>query len=37
MMSDLYLLPSNWLAYKLSSKSNKVLLLGPICPNLGFE
>ena len=36
-MSDLYLAPSNWLDYKLSSKSSKVLLLGQICPNLGFE
>ena len=36
-MSDLYLAPSTWLLDEFSSKSNKILLLGPICLNLGFE
>ena len=32
-----YLGPSNWLVCKFSSKSDNILVLGPICPNLGFE
>ena len=36
-MTDLYLAPSNWLIYKFSGKSIEILLLGAICPNLGFE
>ena len=36
-MSDSYLVPSNWLGYKFSSKSNEILLVVQFCPNLGFE
>ena len=36
-MSGSYLGPSNWLVGNFSSKFDDILVLGPICPNLGFE
>ena len=36
-MSGSCLDPSNWLVCKFSSKYDEILILGPFCPNLGFE
>ena len=36
-MPNSYLEPSNWLVCNFSSKPDKILVLGPIFPNLGFE
>lgn len=33
---DLSLTPENWLVYKFSNKSVKILLLGAICPKFKF-
>ena len=37
IVSGSYLGPLNWQVCKFSSKPGKILVLGPICPNLGFE
>ena len=37
IVSGSYLGPFNWQVCKFSSKPGKILVLGPICPNLGFE
>ena len=36
-MPNSYLEPSNWLVCNFSSKSDEILVLGPISPNLDFE
>ena len=35
-MMDLSLAPENWLVYKFSNKSVKILLLEAICPKFRF-